>query len=108
MGRLLSIALTIVLLGGCAGALLTPGSGGQGTPSRSSSSTDSALAIAVRNRISVSGLVEVSSFRVIDRGGYVTLLGVTESVADGNEAAALARSINGVKGVANQLSVRPN
>ena len=69
---------------------------------------DAAITTKVKSQMATDKEVSATSVSVnTDNGGVVTLTGIVKSEAEKRRAGEIARSVNGVKSVNNQLVVKP-
>ncbi|MGA0611167.1 BON domain-containing protein [Caldimonas sp. KR1-144] len=68
---------------------------------------DSAITTAVKGRFVDSKLVDASAISVETLNGSVMLSGFAKNTTERNTAESLARKVDGVKSVKNQIAVRP-
>jgi osmotically-inducible protein OsmY len=118
--RALAVAImATALLSGCAVALLggAARSGGDSAPARAASGTassagnsqaasDGSISAAVRSRFSANASLKTLKTVVDTHDGIVTLRGQVTKVEVRTAAEAQARSVTGVKGVQNLITVR--
>jgi hyperosmotically inducible protein len=105
-------AALAVGLSACAAALLSGAAGqsgsadGNGAPQASRVAADDAITSSVHARLMGDPIVKALSLNVSTTGSIVTLGGVVESAAQRAVAERDARSVKGVKGVRNDVTVR--
>ncbi len=68
---------------------------------------DSAITTAVKARFVDNKDVDAASIRVETLNGTVMLSGFAKSMTEKSTAETLTRKVNGVKGVKNEIAVRP-
>ena len=68
--------------------------------------TDSKITTTVKSRLAVDQANSLSRVRVETTRGTVQLTGVVENAATKEKAAAVARSVDGVKNVVNNLQIQ--
>ena len=69
--------------------------------------TDADIAGAAANHIGWSSKIPTDSVKIMVRDGWITLEGEVEWWYQKNEAESLVRHLRGVKGVSNQISIKP-
>jgi osmotically-inducible protein OsmY len=121
VARLGAIVCGVLLLGGCALAMLngaansgsgsaSAGSSGStaSTPSRTAAqrSADDAISTSVRSRFKANSALKTLNLIVDTHDGVVTLRGQAANVGQRNAAQAEARGVKGVKSVQNFIAVR--
>ncbi len=105
-------AAMAVGLSACAAALLSGAAGqrgsadGEGAPEASQVMADEAITNSVQARLTGDPTVKALSLNVSTTGSIVTLGGVAESAAQRSAAEGDARSVRGVKGVRNEVTLR--
>lgn len=97
MGKLLTRGLTLLL---CACALLAPGCETQQVD-------DAALTAKVKARIIADGRVGATRVNVDSAGGVVTLRGEVPTEQEKQAADQVAKAVEGVRGVKNEITVNP-
>ena len=90
--------LAVFLIGGLLACQTTSRMGGQPV-------TDSTLAAQVRDKIASNGMITTYSLDVQANGGNVILQGAVDNYSQKTRAGDLARSVDGVQSVDNQLDV---
>ena len=68
---------------------------------------DAALTTRIKARFVENKQVDAASIRVETLNGTVMLSGFAKSTTERNTAEAIARGVNGVKSVKNELAIRP-
>jgi osmotically-inducible protein OsmY len=68
---------------------------------------DAALTTRIKARFVENKQVDATSIRVETLNGTVMLSGFAKSTTERNTAEAIARGVNGVKSVKNEITVRP-
>jgi osmotically-inducible protein OsmY len=68
---------------------------------------DAGITTLVKTRMAESKLVSASSISVETLNGTVMLSGFAKSATEKNEAEKIARGVNNVKSVKNEIAVRP-
>jgi BON domain-containing protein len=121
VARVGAIVCAVLLLGGCALAMLkgasnsgggsaSAGSSGSATrtPSRTAAqqSADDAISASVRSRFKANSALKPLNLIVDTHDGVVTLRGQVANVGQRNAAQAEARAVKGVKSVQNFIAVR--
>jgi osmotically-inducible protein OsmY len=109
---LLALTLTLPVLSGCTSMLV--GSGGPsagkpiGTDSRSSAeaSQDARISTIIRNRFAADSGLAAARLQVVTSRRVVTLKGTVPDFEDRDRAERLARDVEGVVRVQNQVAVR--
>lgn len=100
-----------LVLSSCTGMLLGGSSGGSGRPlgsdtrSTSQAATDNAISAEVRERLSGDNVVSRFPIRVQTVNRRVTLYGTVDSYAARDQAVRIARSVQGVGTIDNQIRV---
>jgi hyperosmotically inducible periplasmic protein len=92
-------ALSLVAVSGCAVT--------RGQETVGAYADDTAITTAVKSRYVGNKDVDASSIRVETLNGTVMLSGFAKSDNEKSTAETLARRVNGVKSVKNQIAVRP-
>jgi hyperosmotically inducible protein len=92
-------ALSLVAVSGCAVT--------RGQETVGAYADDTAITTAVKSRYVQNKDVDASSIRVETLNGTVMLSGFAKSDNEKSTAESLARRVNGVKSVKNQIAVRP-
>ncbi len=111
-----------IVLSGCAAAMLGAAARSGGQPASSTASgggtastasrpthqaaTDSSISTAVRSRLGANASLKPLKIAVDTHDGVVTLTGQVNNVEQRNAAQLEARSVTGVTGVKNGLTVR--
>lgn len=114
---LLSIALSLMGLSGCAMTLLNGASGGgsastaatpatQDDRTASQTAADDAITTSVRSRLKANPALKPFNLAVDTHDGVVTLRGEVAKAYERNAAQLDARAVKGVKSVTNLLRVR--
>lgn len=94
--------LVIILVGLCACSNLQQQKAG------AQAVTDAYLTTAVKTKLAVTNTDSVRAVRVSVRNGVVTLRGQTRSLKEETQYLTIAKSVNGVHSVVNQLGVNPH
>ena len=68
---------------------------------------DTAITTAIKSRFIENKEVDASSIRVETLNGTVMLSGFAKSAVERNTAESIARGVNGVKSVKNEIAIRP-
>ena len=68
---------------------------------------DATITTQIKGRFIEDPVVAASSIRVETLNGTVMLSGFAKSAAERNTAEAIARRVNGVKSIKNEIAVRP-
>jgi osmotically-inducible protein OsmY len=68
---------------------------------------DTSITTAVKSRFVENKDVDATSIRVETLNGTVMLSGFARNITERETAAAIARQVNGVKAVKNEIAVRP-
>ena len=109
MARRLVLLGTALILAGCSSLMMTGGGGsynsGGDERSRTASAKDTAITAAVRSRHADDPTVGPFDVGVRTVNGQVTLTGTVGSYAARNQAYRLARQVDGVSSVVNQVRV---
>ena len=108
LGRVLSLLVAGMLLGGCTSMMLSGGGVTRSTGSEQGASqdtSDKAISAEIKNRYRRAPEVDVFNVSVRTVDGKVTLTGMVESYEARNEAYRLARQVEGVHTVVNQIRV---
>lgn len=95
----LAAALVLVTASGCAVT--------RGQETMGAYVDDAAITTAVKSRFVEDKQVDAMSIKVETLNGTVMLSGFAKSAAERMTAESLARKVNGVKAVRNELAVRP-
>ncbi|MBI4445825.1 MAG: BON domain-containing protein [Acidobacteria bacterium] len=69
---------------------------------------DATITSAIKTKMASDDLVKASAIDVDTRDGHVTLSGTVRSHAEHERALSIARSVAGVKGVTDRLTIQPN
>jgi osmotically-inducible protein OsmY len=109
MHRIISLT-GLLILGGCSSLMMTGNSGGYsqssaGEQSTTSSARDAAITSEVEARHRDDPLVGTAGIGVRTRNGQVTLTGTVDSYEARDQAYRIARQVNGVNAVINQVRV---
>lgn len=109
---LLAVVLAAsLILSACTGMLLGGSSSGSGRPlgsdtrSTSQASADNAISATVRERLSEDNTVSRFPLRVHTVNRRVTLYGTVDSYAARDQAVRVAKSVQGVRTIDNQIRV---
>ena len=95
-------AMTAVVLLTTAGCAVT-----RGQETTGAYIDDAALTTRIKARFVENKQVDAASIKVETLNGTVMLSGFAKSTTERNTAEAIARGVNGVKSVKNEISVRP-
>ena len=93
------IALSLAMAPGCAVQ--------RGQESMGNYVDDTAITTSIKARYVESRAVDATSIRVETMHGVVLLSGFAKSAAEKSSAESIARKVNGVNSVKNELAVRP-
>ena len=107
MRWIITLLLPVLLAGCAAGTMMGAGQGGQAADGRSyeAARADNLISAAINRLLVKSQEVRSENIRVATRDGVATLSGRVETAAMAARAEQLARGVDGVKGVVNQLQV---
>ena len=109
--RVLGLLAAAAMLSGCSSMMLTGGGGGsrgtgdQSAPRSAPGANDAAISARVSARFAEDPAVSAAGLRVRTVDGNVTLSGSAGSYAVRNQAYRLARQVEGVRSVINQIRV---
>ncbi len=108
--RILGLLAAAVMLSACSSMMLTGGGGYRGTgdqsaPRSAPGANDAAISARVSARFAEDPAVGAAGLGVRTVDGNVTLSGSTGSYAVRNQAYRLARQVEGVRSVINQIRV---
>jgi osmotically-inducible protein OsmY len=92
-------AITLVTAAGCAVT--------RGQETVGAYVDDATITTQIKGRFIEDPVVAASSIRVETLNGTVMLSGFAKSAAERNTAEAIARRVNGVKSIKNEIAVRP-
>jgi hyperosmotically inducible periplasmic protein len=67
--------------------------------------TDDYLSDTIRTKLAADQVVKGGAIEVVVKDGAVTLKGMVEDVAQKNKAEKIAKKVNGVKSVANEIQL---
>lgn len=68
---------------------------------------DVAITIAIKNQLTTNKDVDISAISVETLNGIVTLSGFVRNATDRTTADSIARTVNGVSAVMNEIAIRP-
>lgn len=112
MRKVVLLFLSIVSLSGCTSMLLGSGGASAGRPigsdsrSQSEASADARISAVIRNRYAGDAELAAAGLQVVTVRGVVSLQGTVPAFAQRDRAVRLARDVDGVVRVQNQLVVR--
>jgi hyperosmotically inducible protein len=108
-----ALAVSTLMLGGCALAMLNGAASSGGSSSSSGGAqpsgqqaADSAISTSVRSKFAANPALKALNLSVDTHDGIVTLRGQAANVGQKNTAQADARAVKGVKSVQNLITVR--
>ena len=105
------LLVAAALLSGCTGMMLGGGGSagrpiGQDTRSSQALASDQRITAIIRNRIAIDAELDGQELSVETMRGVVTLRGAVDEYALRERAARLARDVDGVLRVSNQIALR--
>lgn len=105
------LLVAAALLGGCTGMMLGGGGSagspiGQDTRSGPALASDQRITSVIRNRFAIDAELDDQDLSVETMRGVVTLRGAVDDYALRERAARLARDVDGVLRVSNQIALR--
>jgi osmotically-inducible protein OsmY len=106
------LGLSALVLGGCAATKNTAAGAGaiasESAQTAGAAVTDSSIDVAIRGKLIDDDTVKSNGVHIHTQDGIVTLQGTQPTLAARERAEQIAWSVNGVRGVVNELQVAPS